>query len=525
MRALLSEIIGRHQVLWAADGLYRMAWYSWPQMAALLLAALVFVSPSGEPKSAPWTKPIAPQGGGATPTGGQGQQPGSGSATSSSSPGQGSTAAPSGSAPAQTAATATDQAACKGSDVQVALATCTRVITTLPKGDPWLAEAYYQRGYKQSTLGKNAEALSDLDQAIASSSSVAGALNLKGVILIGQNKLDEADAALNLARKQNPTWALPIANAADVQRLRNQLDPALATVNEAIKLDSKLPYAYLVRSRIHLAAKRWNDVVSDASNAIGLMPTLGEAYALRGDATLRLGQFETALSSLDEAIRRDHKTATVYMHKGYCHEQLGKLDDAVSDYANAILADPKAPYPRIHRAQINFNRKLYGDTVVDMTAVLKAEPGNVEALILRSRAYIEQKNYNNAIVDLLAAKEKAPKNALVRFLYGQAYWLDEVTAFERCKVQPKSDNNSMFTGIGGNMRVCTMGPDADEVIKELTEAVQLNPNLAAAYEVRGFAHWHKKAKAEATADWRRSLELQPNNPNLRNFLQRAKVRL
>ncbi|MDR0628540.1 MAG: tetratricopeptide repeat protein [Treponema sp.] len=62
----------------------------------------------------------------------------------------------------------------------------------------------------------------------------------------------------------------------------------------------------------------------------------------------------------------------------------------------------------------------------------------------------------------------------------------------------------------------------ESAIADFTEAVRLNPNLAAAYNNRGNAYKDKEDYDRAIADYEAALRIDPNHANARKWLENAR---
>ena len=63
----------------------------------------------------------------------------------------------------------------------------------------------------------------------------------------------------------------------------------------------------------------------------------------------------------------------------------------------------------------------------------------------------------------------------------------------------------------------------DEALPLLNRAIELNPNLAVAYNIRGYLYASLGRNNEALADFTRYIELTRNNPNPVDYLNRAAI--
>lgn len=450
MTSILAKPAALHQAYWENDPGYRRAWYFWPQAASLLALLLIFdrTAEPGAAPEAPWVKPVAPT----NPRG------------------------------AATTASETDRAACAGNNPDTALAVCGRLIESLLRTDPWLAEAYFMRARAYQQKGLMEPAIADLTQSIALAPSSPGSLNFRGAIYLAQGRYDLAIADFRAALAAKPGWALPHANLGLAYLRKNDVDQALAEANEALRIEPNLSWARIVRAQINNARQQWPEVVDDATAAISASPKNGEAFFLRGEAKVRLSDLQGAMADLQEATRLGYRSIFLEMNKGYLNEKLGNIDQALLDYTAAIKLDPKSIFALQKRAAIYFGKGDYADAVANTSTVLDIEPKNYDARILRARANMARGSYEPALSDVDIALSMQPGDAFAHYLRGAISLRTEMTKPEH-------------------------GPGVARAIDELSEALRLKADLAVAYADRGMAYMLLGKRQEAATDWRTAYKL------------------
>ena len=82
--------------------------------------------------------------------------------------------------------------------------------------------------------------------------------------------------------------------------------------DEAIRLDSKNPYAYSARAGLKVEMKRWAEALGDFDQALDLAPTFASGYyaraelhAVRGDKAEAIADYRRALEyAPDEKLKK-----------------------------------------------------------------------------------------------------------------------------------------------------------------------------------------------------------------------------
>jgi tetratricopeptide (TPR) repeat protein len=122
---------------------------------------------------------------------------------------------------------------------------------------------------------------------------------------------------------------------------RGEFDEAIASFNEAIRLDRTDVWAYHARGTAWYAKAEYRKAIADLSEAIRLDPACARTYYDRGNAWYAVGEYKNAVADYDEAIRLDPDQAMTYYARGLALELDGEHRKAIPDYDMAIRLDPQ----------------------------------------------------------------------------------------------------------------------------------------------------------------------------------------
>jgi tetratricopeptide (TPR) repeat protein len=128
---------------------------------------------------------------------------------------------------------------------------------------------------------------------------------------------------------------------ADEQLKKANYEGAIASLNQAIRLNPKDARAHAARGSARDALGDIQGAMEDAERAIRLDPTYAIAYNNRGWARHELGDNQGAIADLDQAIRLDPAYAEAYGNRGLIRDNSGDKKGAIADYNQAILIDPE----------------------------------------------------------------------------------------------------------------------------------------------------------------------------------------
>ncbi len=190
--------------------------------------------------------------------------------------------------------------------------------------------------------------------------------------------------------------ALDKARALFQQR---QYEPALAAVEEALRLDAKLVPALLLKSRLAMVANRFDVARGSLLQAIAIAPDSAEHWFLLGFVHYVENDFVAAQESLERAARlkSDHAGAQFYLALTY--EGLGRTDDAISAYERGLKLQKAEQLPDMLVAygRLLFTLGRYDDSEKLIDRAIFAKPDLCDAQYEKGRLRFERRDYASAI--------------------------------------------------------------------------------------------------------------------------------
>ena len=232
----------------------------------------------------------------------------------------------------------------------------------------------------------------------------------------------------------------------------------------------------------------------------------------------RQGKHDDAILRLTEAINLDRKRVAAHYQRGDAFYDKTDYDSAIGDYTEAIKLDPgyaDAYYSRA-RAQVARGSKGIDSAIADFTKAIEIDPQFGEAyrergyLVLAKRVAKNMRDetkggFEEGLRDLAKAMEIDPNDALAYLYRGQFYLMsgsgepdlelvigDFTTAI---RLDPKSWLAYHWRG------VVRLGQNEYELaVKDLSNAIGLNPNFGGTYFYRSQAYEKLGRKESAAAD-------------------------
>jgi tetratricopeptide (TPR) repeat protein len=168
---------------------------------------------------------------------------------------------------------------------------------------------------------------------------------------------DRAIATFNEAIRIDATSAVAFNNRGATYAKKGDNDRAIADYTEAIRLDPRSAFAFYNRGLAYAKKGDGNRAIADYSEAIRLDPRSGGAFYERGLAHAKKGDNDRAIADYSEAIRLDPKNANAFNNRGFLYETKGNNDRAIADYSEAIRLDPDAARYFCNRGRAKLKNK------------------------------------------------------------------------------------------------------------------------------------------------------------------------
>ncbi len=228
----------------------------------------------------------------------------------------------------------------------------------IPAGD-----AHYCRAMVLHFEGKQAEALTECDAAIAADPFLSEAVSLRAELLVVLFRFDEARAEyqrLVLARPFDALTHLLYAN------FETDVPKALAACDRAVELAPVSSVSWRERGRRKAAAGMQMEAVADLKRALELDPEdVGALEFLFGQLT-NLGDFEAAEPLGRRAVELAPDSFDLWHDLGRAYRDIGRDTEAIACFDQALRLDPGFGLYLWARGRARLNAGLFADGVRDM---------------------------------------------------------------------------------------------------------------------------------------------------------------
>ena len=298
-------------------------------------------------------------------------------------------------------------------------------MTCAPEGKPTsegLQQA--QAGYQAQLQGKYDEAIRLYDSAVAvggmSDRELGQTYNYRGVSKLALGDLPGARADLDLAVQAYQGEAEIHSNSGWIYHQMKHFDEAIASYDEALRVNGKYAIAYANRGLAHSETGDYNQALRDYDRAIELNPKGYGPYIWRAAVHLQNHNYETAIKDYDQAIALNPNLVVAYNDRAAAHIELDQLERARSDLTTALRLNPGFAMAHNNLCEIDRREQKLDDALVACNRAIElgevARAGKFQAVfyLTRAQAHEALNQIDLAIADVKAAREIWPEHDSVK---------------------------------------------------------------------------------------------------------------
>jgi tetratricopeptide (TPR) repeat protein len=335
----------------------------------------------------------------------------------------------------------------------------------------------------------------------------------RGFSYLSQNNLDRALADLNQAIKLQPTVAEAYANRVVIYIAKGDYSHALADANQAIKLEPNLAVSYNNRGLISMATGNYDQAIADFSQTLKLLPDVKDSdHVIRQNGS-QLGTFNPSNREVPTVnlLFTELSDYPVYLNRGGAYLSKGDYDHALADFNQAIKLQPDGVFAYVNRVAVYFAKQDFDRALADINQVIKLQPDFALAYLKRGSVYYFKGDSDRALADLNQAIKLQPDFALAYLSRGAVYMKRDdndraIADFSQAlKLAPDDAEAYLTRGSSYSQK-----GDYDRAFADFNQALKLAPDNAEAYNARGWAYAQKGDFDRALVDLKQAFKLKPN---------------
>lgn len=297
--------------------------------------------------------------------------------------------------------------------------------------NPFITDAYEIRGVARQNLGKDSLAISDYDHALYLLPENKGILYNLALALDATKQYERADSSYAILLKAHPNFDGAYLGRARMNLERKDTLSAIADIDKALSINKNAVNGYLLRADIAINRnKDYKQALADMDEAIKLQPKVPGYFINRAFIRYRLDDYFGAMSDYDYALQLDPTNFVAVYNRALLRMEVHDYNKAVDDLTQVLSMRPSDVRSLYNRGMLYRELGDLKNALADIDGVIRAIPTFALAYYLRSDIKNHLGNSKGAQADLdksiaLAKKEKAANG--LKNLTNPSHILDKAT--------------------------------------------------------------------------------------------------
>jgi tetratricopeptide (TPR) repeat protein len=291
------------------------------------------------------------------------------------------------------------------------------------------------------------------------------------------NQTEDKLEAINAKLRKEPNNGKYYQERAYYYMKEGEYETALKDMNRAIKADPDVAAFHYTKGEIYHTMLDVTIAKTYFDEAIRLDPSFTDAHLMLARIELGSKNSEGTIKHINDALRTDEHSEEAYFIKGLVYEDLGDSALAASSYQTAIEQNPE-----------------YFDAYIRL-GLLYAGARNALAI-----------EYYSSAISIRPSSIEAHYN-LAMFMQENGRLDDAITEYNTILA---IDSSWQIAHYNSGYLYLIYSDEYDKAVHHFTKAIRFEPSYVQAYYNRGLAYEQMGNKELAIADYRKTLELDPD---------------
>jgi tetratricopeptide (TPR) repeat protein len=214
------------------------------------------------------------------------------------------------------------------------------------------------------------EALADADLALKLEPEHIATNELRGMILLGLNKYDDAQKSFDKMSELSPKNPLPYAHRGELYRQKGDLQKAIDQLTKALEMAPDSISTLLVRAGVYYEMKKSDKALDDIDAAIKLQPNLAQSHLMRVEVLAATDRVDQAITELEGLLKVAPGNVALLNRLESFYLVAGKPRKAI-ETASQIISKDSDNYPAIRfRADAYLNIGKHAEAIADFEKAL-----------------------------------------------------------------------------------------------------------------------------------------------------------
>jgi tetratricopeptide (TPR) repeat protein len=365
-----------------------------------------------------------------------------------------------------------------------------------------------------ASSGKLDRALRMLDLAIEREPTRGESYFPKGIILLNQKRLAEAEQAVKQGLQHAPESALGYYYLGRISMEAGKTDQALGSFERAISANPSFEPAYLAQASFYESRQEKDKAIAvlqkylqrvnprnkdirqhliqlyittkDYAGGLAELQKMLDEDPGDLDAQLRMAliygekkEYAKAIEQLTAVLKARPAELKIRDYLGYMYEETKNFPKAIEAYQFNVQLEPTFVESHVHLGVLHYRLKQFPEAIAHLTEAVRLNPKQPEPHIVLGLAYLQSEQFEKASQAFEDGIRHNPKNADLHFNLGTAY--DKLDRF-------------------------------DDVVREMEAALALDPHHADALNYLGYSYAERGIKIDqALSLTRQAVALKPDN--------------
>lgn len=250
--------------------------------------------------------------------------------------------------------------------------------------NPFLADAWEARGVARQNLGKDREAVSDYKEALKLLPRNRQLLFNMAMAQENIKDYEASDSTFSELVRYYPNFDNGYLGRARLRLSQADTIAAEEDITHALKLNRNALNAFIMRADIAINSRRdYPSALEDMNEAIKLQPKMPGLYINRAYLRYRLDDYFGAMADYDYAITLDPLNPTALFNRAILLTEVNANDRALLDYNKVLELNPDDSRALYNRALVLGRKGQYNEAIADINKVIEAFPDFPGALYMR----------------------------------------------------------------------------------------------------------------------------------------------
>ena len=400
-----------------------------------------------------------------------------------------------------------------------------------------------------ASAGKPDRALRLLDRAIDRAPERGESYFPKGIILLNQKRLAEAEQAVKQGLKYASDSPIGYYYLGRISIEAGNAEQALDSFDRAIAANPSFEPAYLAQASFYESRQEKEKAIAvlqkylqrvnprnkdirqhliqlyvttkDYAGGLAELEKMLEEDPGDLDAQLRMAliygekkEFSKAIDQLTSILKARPAEIKVRDYLGYLYEETKEFPKAIDAYQFNIQLDPTFTESHIHLGVLQYRLKKFPEAITHLSEAVRLTPQQPEPHIMLGLALLQTDQFEKASQAFEEGIRHNPKSADLHFNLGTAYdklnrFEDVVRAMETAlSLDPHHADAMNYLGYSYAER----GIKIDQALSLTRQAVALKPDNGYYVDSLGWAFYKSGLLAEALTEIKRAVVLVGDDP-------------